>query len=161
MSPRSVERAPLRPSVLDRLLCEATAPSPALRSTGVAELRRAVARDLEWLLNTRTSEREAWRALPEASTSVLAYGAPDLSWVSWASDDDRNALAQRLEQAIRRFEPRLGRVRVELLRVPEPGELRLRYRIFAVLQVAPIREPVVYDTDLDVQRGSLRVREAG
>jgi len=152
----------LRPSVLDRLI-EASRPRGHRRTTSVRELRRSVARDLEWLLNSRVLVPDHWHELAEARTSVLTYGVPDFATASWTSTEDRTALANAIESAIQRFEPRLSRnsVRVYVLSLPEPADFRLRYRISAMLHVEPIREPVVYDTDLDLERGALQVREVG
>ena len=74
----------LRPSVLDRLL---EPKGPAHPEIGLRELKLAVARDLEWLLNTKSVLRKASdiEQLPEARDSILTYGIPDFSTASWRS----------------------------------------------------------------------------
>jgi len=158
----SDSRKALRPSVLDRLLND-PGPQERRRSTTLRQVRSHVARDLEWLLNTRISPLPEWAAFREAYDSVLTYGIPDLSTISHSSSDDRQELAAQLQSTIQRFEPRLipRSVHVEVSELPSVTEFRLRYRISATLLIEPIREPVLYDTDFDLESQSLSVREVG
>ncbi|MGH7336573.1 MAG: type VI secretion system baseplate subunit TssE, partial [Myxococcota bacterium] len=139
------------------------APSGSGRSAseGVSaiELKRSVARDLEWLLNTRVWTPWNLEALEEAGRSILNYGIPELSAYSWASADDATAIKLLIENAIRTFEPRLlpRSIRTELLPGEDVADFRLRIRIEAILQVEPISEPVVFDTGMDLEGGGLRV----
>ena len=146
-------------SVLDRLLDyepELSREAPASRGKSLREMKQAVRRDLEMLLNTRRSGD-----LPEGSkeleTSVVAYGLPDYSAVNVNSPSEQNAMRRALESAIRTFEPRLGDVTVTL----EPArehERAMRFRIDAHLLIDPAPEPVSFDTTLQLTTGEYRIQ---
>jgi type VI secretion system protein ImpF len=155
---RTERRQTLLPSIIDRL----TAPSGgarALEGISALELKRSVARDLEWLLNTRVWTPWNLEALEEVGRSILNYGIPELSSFSWTSGDDATAIKGLIENAIRTFEPRLlpRSIKTELLPGEDVADFRLRIRIEAILQVEPISEPVVFDTGMDLAGGGLRV----
>ncbi|HEY7709913.1 MAG TPA: type VI secretion system baseplate subunit TssE [Candidatus Entotheonella sp.] len=139
------------PSVLDRLLDDQSEPSQAQSSYHIHSLdqvKQAVTRDLEALLNTR---RERFEDLPpeftEARQSLVNYGLPDFSALSLQSLEDRNRIRRVLEQTIALFEPRLTRVRVTLEAL-RAHEQTLRFRIDAMLRVEPAPEPVTFDAML-------------
>ena len=141
------------PSILDRLLDDAPGVShePVTgRFQSVRELERAVARDLEALLNTR---QETLEELPsefeEVNRSLVAYGLPDFTSLSLMSPDDRNRIRRAVEQAIAAFEPRLQRVHVTL-EAPREHDRGLRFRIDALLRVEPAPEPVTFDAVLQL-----------
>jgi len=149
------------PSILDRLLDEdpgvTQEPMPG-RFQGVRGMERAVARDLEMLLNTR---QEILQALPdefaEVNNSLLTYGLPDLSSFSLDSEDDRGRVRRVTEQAIANCEPRLERVQV-ILQAPRENERGLRFRIAALLRVDPAPEPVTFDAMLQLNTQQYIVR---
>ena len=155
---RGERRQTLLPSIIDRL-CAPTGSGRALEGVSTLELKRSVARDLEWLLNTRVWTPWNLEALEEAGRSILNYGIPELSGFSWANADDASAIKSLIENAIRTFEPRLlpRSIRTEVLPGENVADFRLRIRIEAILQVEPISEPVVFDTGLDLDGGGLRV----
>lgn len=139
------------PSILDRLLDDQSEPLQAQSSYNVHSLdqvKQAVTRDLEALLNTR---RERFEDLPpeftEARQSLVNYGLPDFSALSLQSLEDRNRIRRVLEQTIALFEPRLTRVRVTLEAL-RAHEQTLRFRIDAMLRVEPAPEPVTFDAML-------------
>jgi type VI secretion system protein ImpF len=140
-------------SLLDRLLDDepglSREPVPE-RTQSLRQLERAVARDLEDMLNTR---REALGDLPEdfqeVGRSLVNYGLPDFTSYSLLSEKDRARIRRTLEEIITAFEPRLARVRVTL----EPSrehEKALRFRVDALLRVEPAPEPVVFDAVLQL-----------
>jgi len=153
----------LRLSILDRL----TAPTPgrsdaALQGIGVRELKQEVARDLEWLLNTRTwlsPEQNALEGLEEARESLLTYGIPDLSTYSWANPQDCQRIANLVETAIRVFEPRLlaRSVRCEIVPNEHEADFDLKLRIEAILHVDPISEHVSFDGTAEFDGGGIRI----
>jgi type VI secretion system protein ImpF len=128
------------------------------RFQGVRGMERAVARDLETLLNTR---QEILQALPdefaEVNNSLLTYGLPDLSSFSLDSEDDRGRVRRVIEQAIANCEPRLERVQV-ILQAPRENERGLRFRIDALLRVDPAPEPVTFDAMLQLNTQQYIVR---
>ena len=99
------------PSILDRLLDDepevSREPLPN-RFQNLSQLKKAVARDLEALLNTRQEIlEEVPSEFTEVSRSLLTYGLPDFTSFSLLSMNDRNRIRRALEQAIATFEPRL------------------------------------------------------
>lgn len=155
--------AELRPSVLDRLIAP-TGPGrqSSLETIGLRELYSSVARDLDWLLNTKRWLPEPLENFPEANESILTYGLPDLSVYSWRNYSDSISICRLLEETIRSFEPRLRPRTVQVKPLPggEVDDFRLRFRIDAVLQVEPIRAHVSFDTELDLGASGIRVRGA-
>jgi type VI secretion system protein ImpF len=133
------------PSILDRLLDEGPEPLHSRFQT-LSQLKQAVARDLEALLNTR---QEALEELPaefiEVRRSLLVYGLPDFTMLNPHSLNDRNQIRRALEQAITTFETRLSQVHVTL-EPPRLHDRTLRFRVDAVLRVEPAPEPVTFDT---------------
>jgi len=149
----------LRHSVLDRLV---SAPGAGGRRgdlrISVEDLKLAVRRDIEWLLNTRRSSLPGLAGLPEAQASLLTYGMPDLTMFT-RGEGDRRRICELIEEALRAFEPRLlaRSIRVEAL--ADGGEPRshLRFAIHAELHVDPIREPVTFDTSVEMVSGAVAV----
>jgi type VI secretion system protein ImpF len=157
---RSARTDLLRPSVLDRLLDRRNGPGHA--SVGLRDLKAAVARDLEWLLNTKSvieAREPQLEHLPEARGSVLTYGIPDFSTASWRSHADARRICRELEAAVKAFEPRLlaGTVRVSILPTQEVDDFRMRFRIEATLYVEPISEAVFFDSSVEIDTGAIRV----
>lgn len=151
--PRVDNELSILPSLLDRLLDDEPGalrePIPN-RFQNLRELKKAVTRDLENLLNTR---QEMLEELPseftEVSRSLISYGLPDFTSFSLLSKHDRSRIRRALEQAIATFEPRLGRVRVSL-EPPRDYERALRFRIEALLRVEPAPELVTFDAELQL-----------
>jgi type VI secretion system protein ImpF len=159
---RADARTIIRPSVLDRLLAgESPGGGRSVHeAVGVRELRAAIARDLEWLLNSKRWIPWELEELEEVRESILTYGVPDFSTHSWRSQSDSQDIARIIEEVIRRFEPRLlpRSVHVEMLPTSDVDDFRLRFRIDAILQVDPISEAVSFDTDIDFDSTSIQVR---
>ena len=143
---------PLVPSVLDRLLDEnpETTSEPAKnRAQMLRDMKLAVRRDLENLLNTRRRNMIPPDGLAELSDSLLTYGIPDFSGTGPGSEDERAAFAKQIEDIIRDNEPRLVKVAVVLSHELQPGDRTLRFRIDALLRADPAPEPVVFDSTLE------------
>lgn len=138
------------PGLFDRLLGV-----PARGSGGatvarlsVEDLKEAVARDLEALLNTRSAVPERLlKAFPECSNSILTYGLTDFADRSLSSPSDRAFICKYIEEAIARHEPRLRDVRA-MLEVRELSVNRLSFSISAVLVARASQEPVQFDAVL-------------
>jgi type VI secretion system protein ImpF len=153
MMPRVDHELSILPSVLDRLLDDEPGtlrePVPN-RFQNLRELKKAVTRDLEDLLNTR---QEMLDELPseftEVSRSLISYGLPDFTSFSLLSKHDRSRIHRAVERAIATFEPRLERVRVAL-ELPRERERALRFHIEALLRVEPAPEPVTFDAELQL-----------
>jgi type VI secretion system protein ImpF len=139
------------PSILDRLMDDepevSREPLPN-RFQNLSQLKKAVARDLEALLNTRQEIlEEVSPEFIEVSRSLVTYGLPDFSSSSVLNTNDRNRIRRALEQAVATFEPRFERVRVHL-EAPRDQDRTIRFRIEALLRVEPAPEPVTFDAVL-------------
>ena len=150
----------VRPSVLDRLLEGDESRSGTLRES-VDAVRAAVIRDLEWLLNTRRTIEPAPDSLPEVQKSLYHYGLADLTSHSADYTETPARLAREIQELIRLFEPRLSAVRVT---VPDDetaagraSSRQLHFMIEATLDVDPEPQALVFDTILDVSRGSFDI----
>jgi len=149
--PKSDHELRIVPSILDRLLDdepEVLRESLPNRFQNVFQLKKAVARDLEALLNTRQELlEEVPSEFTEVGRSLVTYGLPDFSSFSLLNINDRNRIRRALEQAIATFEPRFERVRVNL-EPPREQDRTLRFRIEALLRIEPASEPVTFDAVL-------------
>lgn len=87
------ESVRLRPQLLDRF-----------ESSGASN-GEMLSRDLADLIGARRPFRGA---LP----GILGWGLPGMAGISPGSDTDREQVAEQIQTAIRRFEPRLSDVRV-------------------------------------------------
>jgi type VI secretion system protein ImpF len=146
-------------SVLDRLLDDRpdqTHEARPSRSVSLRLLKQTVKRDLEWLLNTR-SEPGVPEDLPELGRSLASFGLPDLASWNVKSPDEQQSLRRALEEAIRRFEPRLEGVEVMLENMSETDRA-VRFRIDARLRVDPTPEPVTFDSTLQLGNGVFTVK---
>jgi len=116
--------------------------------------RAAIARDLGWLLNTRTPlTAEEFDA---RDLTVIDFGVPDFGKGSPASERDQQLRALLTEKAIRAFEPRLRDVKVSI----EPAmdsERSLRMIIDAVMVGEDVGEPVSFETIYDSETGQTRI----
>lgn len=151
----------MRESVLDRLLDDrpdlSREPMPS-RDEAFRRVLNAVRRDLEWLLGTRlTWVDDALLESEHAARSVVVYGLQDFSHENIGNVDAQARLKRSIEQAIALFEPRLRRV-VVTPETPDATQRALRFRIEAVLHVDPVREPVTFDTVMELN-GDTQVKE--
>ena len=149
-----------RASLIDRLVDlrpRSQWEAQPLRTLSREELKESVRRDLEWLLNTRTSF--PGYLIDKKDLTVIDYGIPDFGFYSPANPDHRELLTKRITRSISAFEPRLQKVRVTA-DSEMPDEKTLRITIDAVLGVESFREPVSFQTVLQSQAGTLEVHES-
>lgn len=142
---------PLVPSVLDRLLDdqpEVTRETPASRNQVLRELKAAVGRDLENLLNTRVRCLILPEQANELKQSLVNYGIPDITGAKLGSVQDRNDFCRYLQAIIRQYEPRFKTVSVQPAANPDPQDRTFRFRIDALLIAEPAPEPIIFDTEL-------------
>ena len=157
--PRIDEEIRVNLSVLDRLVDfepEAKAEPPVSRSKALRQVKAALKRDLEWLLNTRRAV-EVPDELPLLANSMLAYGLPDFTNFSVKSTNDQHELTLALEATLRRFEPRLEDVVVSVVNA-SLLERAFRFKIEARLRVDPVPEPISFDTTLQLGSGNFAVK---
>lgn len=146
----------VRRSVLDRLL-QTGEPEPRNWQESVRALRAAVLRDVQWLLNTRRTVREAGEELSELQQSVYHYGLPDMTSLSADSPAARRQLLRRVEACIEQFEPRLDAVRITEVVVEAEASRGVHFVIEGLLRLHPDPEPITFDTVLDTGSGRFNV----
>lgn len=152
--------APVTLSLLDRLTDEDLKRSGELhltRSQSIRKLRDAVRRDLEWLLNTRQPIDPAPDG-SELEDSLYMYGLPDITSLSVANIRDRQRLAQAIQAAVMKFEPRIANPRVSLVTSGDDKVPMLRFAIEGMLRVDPNPEHVSFDTVLELANGEYKVQ---
>lgn len=146
------DEEPLMPSVFDRLIDDEPFNShetPHSQTQTMREIREAVMRDLENLLNTRWRCKTWPPKLNELSDSLVNYGIPDFSSVDLSSDLDRNSLREAIEFAIRTYETRFVTVSVEIPSSRNVEDRELHFIIRAELHATPVPEPIVFDSRLE------------
>ncbi|MYM27813.1 type VI secretion system protein ImpF [Duganella sacchari] len=137
------------PGLFDRLMdAPLHGASGTLPRLSIEDMKDAVARDLEALLNTRAViPEELLKRFPECGRSIATYGLNDFAGLSLSSTDDRAFICRSLERAIARHEPRLRNVQASLeLRADAVN--RLNFAITALLVVHSAHEPVNFDAVL-------------
>ena len=157
---REMERT-VQQSLLDRLIDEEPqlAGDPTLTwADSVRELKAALRRDLEWLLNSRRTPQAPPAGCDELRHSLYQFGLPDFSAMTHDAPDTGQLLVREVERAIAIFEPRLASTRVSLAETGEPGDRQLHFVIEALLRLDPTPERVVFDTVLDVTRHEFDVQ---
>jgi type VI secretion system protein ImpF len=157
MAAQSSDRV-VRHSVLDRLLDGAGTVGDATVTwaESVRQLKRALLRDLEWLLNTRRIAEPAPDSYPEVQRSVYHYGLPDISSMSLDPETVKRRLVAYVEECLELFEPRLTAVRVTPVE-QETEDRTVRFKIEALLRMDPSPERIVFDTVLEPARGEFQV----
>ena len=148
-------------SVLDRLLDDEPSVSqepPRNRHQALRELRQAVRRDLENLLNTRQSFLSWAPAHKELNQSLLNYGLADVTGTGLGSAKEREDFCRTLQGLLRSYEPRFKTVTVKLLTNVAPLDRTLRFRIDATLRVDPVPEPIVFDSMLEPSSATFVVK---
>lgn len=127
-----------------------------LRTLDREELKASVRRDLQWLLNTRTSVPA--HLIDEHELTVMEYGIPDFGSYFPENPDHCMLLAKRITRSISAFEPRLKNVRV----VVEPemlDEKTLKVRMDAEMIWETVTEPVSFETVFQHQTGTWEIHE--
>ncbi len=158
MSSRRSEPPPLRPSVLDRLIDDAPGVGDATpdRAESLRAHKRALLRDLDWLLNTRQIAEPADDMFPEVQRSLYHYGLPDITSLSGDSKTVRRRLLRNVEECIRLFEPRLTGVRVSFAEAAADAR-GVHFVIEGMLQMEPEPQRIAFDTVLETASGEFHV----
>lgn len=121
------------------------------------DVRAAVSRDLEILLNTRSeAARLVPTAFPQCRQSSLTFGIPDFSALSLSSPQARDRIRRLLEQAIMLHECRLTAVRVTLEPERQNNNV-LAFRVEALLKLGKTHEKVQFDAVLQPQSQAYQV----
>ena len=158
--PTTSKEGPVTLSVIDRLIDlepERKLEAPPNRAQSVRDLKAAVRRDLEWLLNSRQTIEESPASLKEVGRSVYSYGLPDVSSLYLRSTKDQAFLLESIKAVVSLFEPRLlaAKVRME----PATDDKRvIRFAIEGMLRMDPAPEQVLFDTMLEPLSGQYQVK---
>ena len=97
---------------------------------------------------------------PELRRSVYDYGLVDTTGMPVGTKAGRDRLVATLQDAIERFEPRLGQPRIKLIDAQQVRAPQIRFVLEAVLEMDPGREDVVFDTVLEIASGEYDVHDA-
>lgn len=158
--PTTQREGPVTLSVIDRLIDvepERKLEPPLSRAQSVRDLKAAVRRDLEWLLNTRRTIEESPASLKELGRSVYNYGLPDVTSLYLRSSKDQAFLLESIKAAVNFFEPRLLNVKVRM--EPATDDKRvIRFAIEGLLRMDPAPEQVLFDTMLEPMSGQYQIK---
>lgn len=153
----------LAQSVLDRLLDGA--PDLALdlpRSVvqQVADLREAIRRDLESLLNTRRCPTAPPAIFEELGSALVSYGMDGMVSANLVTDQSKLELARSIERRISMFETRLSQVRVTILKKDRGNDRVLRMRIQAAFRLHDGLPPISFESMIDPSTQRFQVEAA-
>jgi type VI secretion system protein ImpF len=139
-------------SILDRLLDQSpdlAQDAPLSLVEQVREMREAIRRDLEALLNTRRCPIAPPAALDELKDALVSYGVEGVVSANLVTDESKLRLARAIEQRIARFETRLSDVRVTILKNSAVGARVLRMRIQATFRLHDGMPPISFESTID------------
>jgi type VI secretion system protein ImpF len=155
MARTELDRA-VQPSLLDRLTDDAPrelSDHATTRDASARLFRGSVQRDVEALLNTRRTMVRPTEEQVEVTHSVHQYGLPDMTGYSLSAFTGRQRLTEEILDTLRRFEPRLTNIQVNLSNQKEGQVSQVRFSIAATLLMDPSPEQVMFDTVLEVATG--------
>lgn len=155
----------LQPSLLDRLMDDEPEKQSETRERRVMtmpQLRQAVLRDLNWLLNasSRPLDDEIHETA-NAADSVVNFGMPDLTGMS-SSGIALSDVERMVSRAIRAFEPRIMRSGMTVKAVgggTGDDHNVLSLEISGDLWARPLPESLYIKTEVDLETGRFFVRE--
>ncbi len=132
------------------------------RVVSMRRLRECVLRDVASLLNALNLETQLdLERYPYVQRSVLNYGMRSLAGLAAAAVDPVKTAAG-IEEAIRRFEPRLRKVRVvPEARTGKQDGHQLSFRIDAELWGQPVPQQLVLRTRIETDSGNVIVSDSG
>ncbi|PDT34794.1 type VI secretion system baseplate subunit TssE [Rhizobium sp. M10] len=139
-------------SILDRLIDEApdrAADPPMSFVDQVREVREAIRRDLEALLNTRRCPTTPPTALSELRDALVSYGVDGIVSANLMTDQAKLKLAEAIERRVALFETRLADIRVTILKSRTMTERALRMRIQATFRLHEGMPPISFESTID------------
>src|ERR1700722_19381641 len=159
-------RERLQPSLLDRLTDDAPErrrESLDQQTLSMQQLRRAVLRDLAWLLNTTnlvaTDELEG---APLSMKSTINFGIPSFAGLIGTARK-LGALETGIADAIRAFEPRIRSDSLKVrLRPPQDGEptTAVIFEIQGELWAQPVPQQLFLETVIEIETRMAVVTDA-
>ena len=155
----------LQPALLDRLIDDDpshTKEAAERRVMNKSQLRQAVLRDLQWLLNAVQLSPKRLIGAEEVKTSVLNYGLPALSGET-ATQVAHGEIEESVRTAIIRFEPRIDAKTLHVSVVKGGSILDthnvLQLQIRGQLWAQPTPLELILRTSLDLETGQIAVSE--
>ena len=157
----------LQPALLDRLTDDA--PEQGLeaderRVMSKNQLRHAVLRDLNWLLNASQTHKDWVETYPDLAATVLNFGLPALAGQR-VSKLDVGLLERAIKRAILDFEPRIlaDTLKVKALETGSVLDMHnmIDFEISGHLWAQPVPLEILLRTQLDLEAGQVVVRESG
>ncbi len=149
----------LQPCLFDRLTDDEPEVSKESRDQRVVSMRRykrAVLRDLEMILNTKSHPfRDNIYEFSEAARSVLNYGIPDVCGATISTISQAEFEAE-VKQAILCFEPRIMRkqLSVRIISPKDSGNIRtISFEIEGELWAQPLPDHLFVKTEVDLETG--------
>jgi type VI secretion system protein ImpF len=139
-------------SILDRLIDEApdrAADPPMSFVDQVREVREAIRRDLEALLNTRRCPTTPPTDLSELRDALVSYGVDGIVSANLMTDQAKLKLAEAIERRVALFETRLADIRVTILKSRTMTERALRMRIQATFRLHEGMPPISFESTID------------
>jgi type VI secretion system protein ImpF len=139
-------------SILDRLVDDSpdlSADPPVSLAEQVREMREAIRRDIEALLNTRRRPMTPPTALAELSDALVNYGVDGMVSANLVTDESKARLARIIERRIALFETRLTQIRVTILKSRSITERALRLRIEASFRMIDGMPPISFESVID------------
>ncbi|MDX2147800.1 MAG: type VI secretion system baseplate subunit TssE [Planctomycetota bacterium] len=156
----------LQPALLDRLIDDEPdkkTESRDRRVLSMRQLRGAVLRDLEWLLNSnaRPMADEIYQ-FPLAAKSVLNFGLPDLTGLT-VSGVRVGSLEKMVFDAITVFEPRIMRRGLSIRALGEQDQGKhhnvIGFEIQGELCPLPMPEALFLKTEVDLETGRCEITD--
>ena len=128
-----------------------------------SQLRQAVLRDLEWLLNAAQIKQSLIMGQAEVEASVLNFGLPAFSGET-ASEVAQQDVEASIRQVIERFEPRIDAASLEV-RVSTAGSILdshnlLQLRIRGTLWAQPTPLELIIKSTIDLETGLIALDDA-
>jgi len=152
----------IQPALLDRLMDDnpdELAEGEISRTFSLARLRKAILRDLSWLLNTSQLATTVDLSLyPEVAMSTLNYGVRSRTGRE-VGGLDPSTLRHEILLSLRRFEPRLVPESLQVTVIEDKRDGTFQFRIEADLWATPVPLRMLMRTEAGEITGSVRVVE--
>jgi len=123
-------------------------------------LRESVRRDLEKLFNSRQCCLTPPQELDHLQGALPNYGLPDAATLNLHSQKARLDFCRTVEEAVRRFEPRIRSVKVFTQSAIDPEDPSIRFRVEAMLYAVTTEELIIFDSALNPVTRSVTVQES-
>ena len=149
----------LVPSILDRLITPDADDFAGRRGFGFDQMRDAIRRDLETLLNTHRTQADLPPIFVELENSVFTYGIPDPSAMS-AIAEKPGELGRLITTILVRFEPRLRDIEIRAVERADIHHRRIRFQIDAKFRIEPFSD-VEFETVLELSSGHTSIEPTG